>query len=98
MAQVNVTIDGKTYRMACDEGQEAHLENLAMRFDKYVGHLKEGFGEIGAYGQSRRKRDMGQIALILPIPTQIGDFSRIMAPQPNGVTVAHQQQRQCRPP
>ena len=47
MAQVNVTIDGKTYRMACDEGQEAHLENLAMRFDKYVGHLKEGFGEIG---------------------------------------------------
>ncbi len=47
MAQVNVSIDGKTYRMACDEGQEAHLENLAMRFDKYVSHLKEGFGEIG---------------------------------------------------
>jgi cell division protein ZapA len=47
MAQVNVTIDGKSYRMACDEGQEAHLENLAMRFDKYVSHLKEGFGEIG---------------------------------------------------
>ena len=47
MAQVNVTIDGKSYRMACDEGQEAHLENLAMRFEKYVGHLKEGFGEIG---------------------------------------------------
>ena len=47
MAQVNVVIDGKTYRMACDEGQEPHLENLAMRFDKYVGHLKEGFGEIG---------------------------------------------------
>ena len=47
MAQVNVSIDGKTYRMACDEGQEAHLENLALRFDKYVSHLKEGFGEIG---------------------------------------------------
>ena len=47
MAQVNVTIDGKTYRMACDEGQEQHLEMLAARFDRYVGHLKEGFGEIG---------------------------------------------------
>ncbi len=47
MAQVNVTIDGKTYRMACDEGQEQHLEMLASRFDRYVGHLKEGFGEIG---------------------------------------------------
>jgi cell division protein ZapA len=47
MAQVNVTIDGKTYRMACDEGQEQHLEMLASRFDRYVAHLKEGFGEIG---------------------------------------------------
>lgn len=47
MAQVNVMIDGKSYRMACDEGQEAHLEGLANKFDRYVSHLKEGFGEIG---------------------------------------------------
>ena len=32
MAQVVVTIDGKAYRMACEEGQEAHLEGLAERF------------------------------------------------------------------
>jgi cell division protein ZapA len=47
MAQVSVTIDGKTYRMACDEGQEDHLIDLAERFDRYVTHLKESFGEIG---------------------------------------------------
>ncbi len=47
MAQVTVLIDGKTYRMACDEGQEEHLENLAANFDKYVTHLKSSFGEIG---------------------------------------------------
>ncbi|MGL4491066.1 MAG: cell division protein ZapA, partial [Rhizobiaceae bacterium] len=47
MAQVNVVIDGKSYRMACDEGQEAHLEGLAGKLDRYVQHLKEGFGEIG---------------------------------------------------
>jgi cell division protein ZapA len=47
MAQVTVTIDGKTYRMACDEGQEEHLLDLAQRFDRYVAHLKESFGEIG---------------------------------------------------
>ena len=47
MAQVSVTIDGKTYRMACDEGQEEHLIDLAGRFDRYVGHLKGSFGEIG---------------------------------------------------
>lgn len=47
MAQVTVVIDGKSYRMACDEGQEEHLLELAQRFDRYVGHLKDSFGEIG---------------------------------------------------
>jgi len=47
MAQVTVTIDGKAYRMACEEGQEDHLGELATRFDRYVGHLKTQFGEIG---------------------------------------------------
>ena len=47
MAQVTVTIDGKAYRMACDEGQEEHLIELASRFDRYVSHLKGSFGEIG---------------------------------------------------
>ncbi|QDZ00023.1 cell division protein ZapA [Nitratireductor mangrovi] len=47
MAQVTVTIDGKSYRMACDEGQEEHLLDLAQRFDRYIGHLKGSFGEIG---------------------------------------------------
>ncbi len=47
MAQVTVTIDGKAYRMACDEGQEEHLLDLGERFDRYVSHLKASFGEIG---------------------------------------------------
>jgi cell division protein ZapA len=47
MAQVTVTIDGKAYRMACDEGQEEHLIELSQRFDRYVMHLKQSFGEIG---------------------------------------------------
>lgn len=47
MAQVTVTIDGKAYRMACEEGQEDHLIDLASQFDRYVAHLKGQFGEIG---------------------------------------------------
>lgn len=47
MAQVTVTIDGKAYRMACEEGQEDHLSALSAKFDQYVGHLKAQFGEIG---------------------------------------------------
>ncbi|MEL6734461.1 MAG: cell division protein ZapA [Pseudomonadota bacterium] len=47
MPQVAVQINGKTYRMACDEGQEAHLLDLAQRFDRTVNQLKGSFGEIG---------------------------------------------------
>lgn len=47
MAQVTVQIDGKAYRMACEEGQEEHLTGLAGQLDRYVGHLKSQFGEIG---------------------------------------------------
>ena len=47
MPEVNVEIAGKKYRMACEEGQEGHLTELAARFDRYVMHLKSQFGEIG---------------------------------------------------
>ncbi|MEX6505270.1 cell division protein ZapA [Jiella sp. M17.18] len=47
MPQVVVTIDGKTYRMACAEGEEAHLEDLAADFDAKVAELRESFGQIG---------------------------------------------------
>jgi cell division protein ZapA len=47
MAQITVTIDGKAYRMACEEGQEDHLTRLAGQLDRYVAHLKSQFGEIG---------------------------------------------------
>jgi len=47
LSSVSVSINGKNYRMACDEGQESHLENLARHFDECVIELKGSFGEIG---------------------------------------------------
>ena len=47
MPQVVVTIDGKTYRMACADGEEDHLRALAERFDKTLVQLRGAFGEIG---------------------------------------------------
>jgi cell division protein ZapA len=47
MAQVNVTISGKTYRMACDDGQEDHLIALGDRLNQTIDMLRERFGEIG---------------------------------------------------
>ena len=47
MAQVSVSISGKMYRMACDDGQEEHLERLAEGLDQTIDRLREQFGEIG---------------------------------------------------
>ena len=47
MPQVVVNIDGKTYRMACGDGEEPHLTALAAEVDRKIGELREGFGQIG---------------------------------------------------
>ena len=47
MPEVNVEINGRKYRMACEEGQEPHLQALAERFNKHVDMFKGDFGEIG---------------------------------------------------
>lgn len=47
MAQVNVLIAGRSYRMACSDGEEPHLKGLAARLDAKINELRESFGEIG---------------------------------------------------
>jgi len=47
MAQVLVTIDGRNYRLACNEGEEARLQSLAGVIDDKIGEMRKEFGEIG---------------------------------------------------
>jgi cell division protein ZapA len=47
MNHINVTINGRQYRMACEEGQEARLLNLAESFESRIQNLRGKFGEIG---------------------------------------------------
>ncbi len=47
MSHVNVTIHGRQYRMACEEGQEDHLRRLAKDLDQRIDQLKGNFGAIG---------------------------------------------------
>ncbi len=47
MAQVSVTINGRQFRMTCEDGQEEHLEKLASELDSRIGGLRAKFGEIG---------------------------------------------------
>lgn len=47
MAHVTVTINGRQYRMACEDGQESHLMRLAEDLERRIGELRGNFGEIG---------------------------------------------------
>jgi len=47
MPQVNVTINGRQFRMACEDGQEEHLSRLARELDGRIETLRAKFGEIG---------------------------------------------------
>ena len=47
MAEVNVEINGRKYRMACEDGEEDHLRGLAERFNGHIDGFKGTFGEIG---------------------------------------------------
>ncbi len=47
MSQVSVTINGRQFRMACEDGQEGHLMNLARDLDTRIEGLRAKFGEIG---------------------------------------------------
>ena len=47
MSQVNVTINSRQFRMACEDGQEDHLRQLAKDLDDRIVALRGQFGEIG---------------------------------------------------
>ena len=47
MSHINVTINGRQFRMACEEGQEVRLLKLAESFESRIQALRGKFGEIG---------------------------------------------------
>lgn len=47
MGQVSVTLNGRTYRLECGEGEETHLVALAEYLSSHVDTMKRKFGQIG---------------------------------------------------
>jgi len=47
VAQVNASIAGRQFRLACEDGQEEHLQALAKDLDERIAGLRQKFGEIG---------------------------------------------------
>jgi cell division protein ZapA len=47
VAQVDVVINGHSYRIACDDGQEDHLKQLAEYIDRKLADLIDNVGQVG---------------------------------------------------
>ena len=47
MAQVNIMVNGRTYRMVCEDGEEDHVTQLGDRFNEAINELRGVLGEIG---------------------------------------------------
>jgi cell division protein ZapA len=47
MGQINVVINGRSYTIACDDGQEDRLRELATKVEDRVGRLIDASGQIG---------------------------------------------------
>lgn len=47
MAQINVDVNGRAYAVGCEDGQEAHLQELAKLFDHQVRQISQDMGQLG---------------------------------------------------
>jgi len=47
MAKVSLTVNGRSYDVACDAGQEDHVRTLGREIDKRVGQFAESLGQVG---------------------------------------------------
>lgn len=47
MSSVNITINEKQYRVACEPGQEQRVTQLAKDFDERIAGMRSRFGEVG---------------------------------------------------
>ena len=48
MAQVDVSVNGQSYRIACEDGQEDRLVDLAALVDEKVLDLVNQIGQVGS--------------------------------------------------
>lgn len=47
MAEVSIEVNGRSYRIACEDGQEDHVMELAKSFGSYIEGLKSEYREAG---------------------------------------------------
>ncbi len=65
MAQITVTIHNRAYQVACEDGQELHVQKLAAYIDRRVTELAAKSGVPGPSGQVTESRLLVMAALLI---------------------------------
>lgn len=75
MARVSITINNQTYEIACADGEEQHISNLAQVLDTKVGEL------VGAIGQAGEARLLAMAGLLMAddVAEAQGDLAKVRA-------------------
>ncbi len=47
MAHISVSVNGRSYMLACDDGEEEHLRRLAGYLDNHIQDLSASIGPVG---------------------------------------------------
>ena len=47
MAQLTIQVNGRPYTVGCEDGQEAHLLEIARLFDRQVRQVSQAVGQLG---------------------------------------------------
>ena len=47
MGQVAITLNGRSYQLACEDGQEEHLRALGVDLDRRIADLVAKMGQVG---------------------------------------------------
>ena len=47
MAQLTIQVNGRPYPVGCEDGQEAHLLEIARLFDRQVRQVSQDVGQLG---------------------------------------------------
>ncbi|MSO77680.1 MAG: cell division protein ZapA [Alphaproteobacteria bacterium] len=80
MAEITININGRQYRVACENGQEEHVAALGAKVDARVRELAGGAGAVG---------DAMLLAMAsLMISDELGDAERALS-EARAATSAH---------
>jgi cell division protein ZapA len=82
MPHVNITINGRQYRMACEDGEEDRLRGLAQDLERRIAEMRSNFGEIG---------DTRLIVMAaITISDELSEAKRKLQNAEQGTAVAHE--------